>query len=152
MTNTNTKETITAAILDYFKNNEDVFNACMEELDSYNGYLGDDRYFEMYELDEFYSDCKPSELLARVFYGYDEDTSTENNHTEFNPNREFFRYNGYGNLVSADYKDYAAHLDHWAVDAMHENRCYIDSIDDDETLSALFDELDEPDENESPEE
>lgn len=149
MTTTNTKETIIATILSYFKDNEDVFNTCMEELDNYNGYLGDDRYFEMYELDDFYCDCKPSELLERVFYGYDEDTSTENNHTEFNPNREFFRYNGYGNLVSADYKDYSDHLDHWAVEAMQENRCYIDSIDDDETLSALFDELDEI---ESPEE
>ena len=28
-------------IISYFKENEDVFNEVIEELDSYNGYLGD---------------------------------------------------------------------------------------------------------------
>ena len=146
MTTITTKEAVINSILDYFKENEDVFNSCIEELDSYNGYLGDDRYYDMYELDEFYSDCKPSELLARVFYGYDEDTSNENNHTEFNPNRDYFRYNGYGNLVSADFKDYSDHLDHWAVESMLENRRYIDSIESDCELSELFDALEDCDE------
>lgn len=36
----------------YFEENEEIFNACIEELDSYNGYLGDDRYYPMDELDE----------------------------------------------------------------------------------------------------
>ena len=140
---TNNRESIINAIIEYFKSNENVFNDCMEELDGWNGYLGDDRYYEMYDLDEFYSDCKPSELLMRVFYGYDEDTSSENNHTEFNPNREYFRYNGYGNLVSADYKDYSDHLDHWAIESLSENRNHIDAIDDDSELSELFDSLEE---------
>jgi hypothetical protein len=137
------------AIIEYFKENEDVFNDCMEQLDSYNGYLGDDRYYEMYELDEFYNDCKPSELLMRVFYGYDEDTSSENNHTEFNPNREYFRFNGYGNLVSADYKDYSAHLDAWAIENMSKNRTEVDAIDDNSELSELFDELEESENEEN---
>ena len=59
----------------------------------------------------------------------------------FNPNRDYFRYNGYGNLVSADYKDYTGMLDKYAVESMSENRSYVDSIDDNEELSALFDEL-----------
>ena len=42
-----TKEAIIADIIQYFKENEDVFNDCMEELDSYNGYLSDDRYYDM---------------------------------------------------------------------------------------------------------
>lgn len=128
-------------IIAYFEENTDLFDTCIEELDSYNGYLGDDRYFEMYMLDEFYYHSKPTELLNRIFYGYDEDTSNDEHKTEFNPNREFFRYNGYGNLVSADYKDYSDHLDHYAVEAMFENRVYIASIESDETLSGLFDEL-----------
>lgn len=37
-----TKKAIIADILAYFKENEEVFNNCIEELDSYNGYLGDD--------------------------------------------------------------------------------------------------------------
>ena len=142
------KETAINAIIEYFKENEETFNDCIEQLDGYNGYLGDDRYYEMEMLDEFYSDEKPLEILYRVFYGYDEETSTENNHTEFNPNRDYFRYNGDGNPVSADYKDYSDHLDHWAVEEMAGNRVYIDAIDDDTELSALFDALDEIDETE----
>ena len=140
---TRTREDIIKSIIEYFKENEDIFNECMEELDSYNGYLGDDRYYEMYMLDEFYHDTKPTELLERVFYGYDEDTSTEDNHTEFNPNREYFRYNGYGNLVSADYKDYSCYLDHYMVEAMEENKNDIYGINDNTELEELFTELEE---------
>lgn len=145
-TKTRTQEEITADIIEYFENNEDIFNDCMEELDSYNGYLNDDRYYSMDELDEQHNGTEPSELLRRAFYGYDEETYTtdrDGNKTygAFNPNRDYFRYNGYGNLVSADYKDYTGQLDKYAVESMSENRSYIDSIDNDEELSALFDEL-----------
>lgn len=145
-TKTRTSEEITADIIEYFKNNEDVFNDCMEELDSYNGYLSDDRYYSMDELDELHNGTEPSELLRRAFYGYDEETyatDRDGNKTygAFNPNREYFRYNGYGNLVSADYKDYSGILEPFAIEAMRENRDYIDTIDDNEELSALFDEL-----------
>jgi hypothetical protein len=143
---TRTPEEITADIIEYFKNNEDLFNDCMEELDSYNGYLSDDRYFSMDELDELHNGTEPSEILRRAFFGYDEETYTtdrDGNKTygAFNPNRDYFRYNGYGNLVSADYKDYTGQLDKYAVESMSENRSYVDSIDDNEELSALFDEL-----------
>ena len=62
------------AIIEYFENNEETFNDCIEELDSYNGYLGDDRY---------------------------------------------------------------------AIEEMKDNRNYIDSIEADDELNALFDELEE---------
>ena len=140
------RETTVKKIIDYFNDNEDLFNSCMEELDSYNGYLGDDRYYSMDELDEFYNGTEPLEILRRAYYGRDDDTyTTDSNgnrtYGEFNPNRDYFYYNGYGNLVSSDYKDYSAHLDNYAVEAMSENRSYIDSIDNDEELTALFDEL-----------
>lgn len=143
-----TKKAIVADIIKYFKENEDVFNDCMEELDSYNGYLGDDRYFSMDEFDDLHSGTGPLEILSRAFYGYDEDTyntdsSGNRTYGAFNPNRGYFRYNGYGNLVSADYKDYSGQLDKYAVESMSENRCYIDSIDDSDELAALFDELEE---------
>lgn len=145
-TKTRTTEEITDDIIEYFENNEDIFNDCMEELDSYNGYLGDDRYYLMDELDELHNGTEPSELLRRAFFGYDEETYTtdrDGNKTygAFNPNRDYFRYNGYGNLVSADYKDYTGQLDKYAVESMSENRDYIDTIDDNEELTALFDEL-----------
>ena len=151
-TKTRTAEEITADIIAYFKNNEDIFNDCMEELDGYNGYLNDNRYYLMEELDDFYRDSDPLEILYRAYYGRDDDTWTTDNtgnktYGEFNPNREYFYYNGYGNLVSSDYKDYSHLLDNYAIEAMNENRCYIDSIDNDEELTALFDEL-EQDKNE----
>ena len=145
---TRTAEEITADIIAYFENNEETFNNCIEELDSYNGYLGDDRYYPMYELDEFYNGAEPLEILRRAYYGRDDDTWTTDSsgnktYGEFNPNRDYFYYNGYGNLVSSDYKDYSHLLDNYAIEAMSENRSYIDSIDNDEELTALFDELEQ---------
>ena len=143
---TRTAEEITAEIIEYFKSNEEIFNDCMEELDSYNGYLGDDRYYSMDELDDLHNGIEPIELLRRAFFGYDEETYTTDRdggkiYGAFNPNRDYFRYNGYGNLVSADYKDYSGMLEPFAIEVMRENRDYIDSIDSDENLTALFDEL-----------
>lgn len=102
----------------------------------------------MDELDELYNGSELSEVLRRAFYGYDEATYHTDSHGEreygpFNPNRDYFRFNGYGNLVSADYKDYSAQLDHYAVEEMAENRDEISTIDDNEELSAMFDELEE---------
>lgn len=145
------KETTVKKIIDFFNENEEIFNSCMEELDGYNGYLGDYRYYDMEYLNEFYNNAEPLELLQRVYYGRDDDTWTTDNrgdkiYGEFNPNRDYFYYNGYGNLVSSDYKDYSAHLDEYAIEAMSENRSYIDSIENDGDLTALFDELEESEE------
>ena len=146
------KETTVKKIIEFFNENEDIFNSCIEELDSYNGYLGDDRYYSMDELDEFYNGTEPLEILRRAYYGRDDDTyTTDSNgnrtYGEFNPNRDYFYYNGYGNLVSSDYKDYSHKLDEYAIEEMSENRQYIDSIDGDDDLAALFDELEQEDEN-----
>lgn len=144
------KEQTTQKIIDYFTENEDIFNDCIEELDSCIGYLNDDRYYSMEELDELYAGIEVTEILRRAFYGYDAETYTTDGsgnreYGQFNPNREYFCYNGYGNLVSADYKDYSAFLDRYAVEAMSENRRYIDTIEDNEELNKLFDELEESD-------
>lgn len=139
-------------IIAYFKENEDAFNDCIEELDNYNGYLADDRYYPMEDLNEIYYHGKDViEILSRAFYGYDEnnwiiDNYGEKHHAEFNPNREFFRYNGYGNLVSSDYKDYSDHIDEYAIKSMSENRQWIETIDNEPELSELFDELEETEE------
>lgn len=147
------KENTTNKIIAYFEENEGIFNNCIEELDGYNGYLGDDRYYYMEELDELYNGVNPIEILQRAYFGYDADawhtdSRGEKEYGAFNPNREYFTYNGYGNLVSSDYKDYSAFLDRYAVEKMSENRRYIDSIDDDAELAELFDELEADDETE----
>lgn len=141
-----TTKTTAEKIIEFFENNDELFNDCMEELDSYNGYLGDGRYYEMEMLNEFYHGCDPIEILQRAYFGRDDDTWTTDSsgnkiYAEFNPNRDYFTFNGYGNLVSSDYKDYSAHLDEYAIDAMRDARQWIDSIDNDDELAALFDEL-----------
>lgn len=146
------KEQTIKKILEYFDSNEEIFNQCIEELDSYNGFLSDDRYYEMEMLKDFYHGIDPIELLQRAYYGRDDDTWTtdsrgDKTYGEFNPNRDYFYYNGYGNLVSSNYKDYSAHLDERAIELMSEHRQYIDTIDNNIELSVLFDELEE-DENE----
>lgn len=135
-------------IIEFFNDNEELFNSCIEELDSYNGYLNDDRYYLMEELNEFYNGTDPIEILTRAYYGRDDDTWTmdaigNKTYGEFNPNRDYFYFNGYGNLVSSDYKDYSGHLDRYAIESMSENRCYIDTIDNNDDLATLFDELED---------
>lgn len=108
-------------ILEYFKENESEFNEVIEDLDSWCGYLGDDRIYDMEELDELYYDMKPVDVLYRAFYGHDDDTySTDSRgdreYGEFNPNRNYFYFNGYGNLVSTDFKDYSSQLDMYFVE------------------------------------
>lgn len=143
MTNYKTLEEIATALFDYFNENGDIFNEVIEDLDGYNGYLGDDRYYYMDELDELYSDTNPTELLTRAFYGYDEDNYITDSygreeHQAFNPNRDYFRYNGYGNLVSSDYKDYSDHLDNYFLDEIAENVNDLYTVEDNAELSELI--------------
>ena len=141
-------ENIIKKIIEFFEENEDLFNQCIEELDSYNGYLGDDRYYEMEFLKDFYTGVGPIDLLNRAYFGYDAETW----HTDargnkiygaFNPNRDYFSYNGYGNLVSSDYKDYSDKLDNHVIESMLENRQWIDTIEDNQELEELFNMLEE---------
>ena len=146
------KEKTIEKIIEYFNQNDEILNDCIEELDSYNGYLGDERYYEMELLNEFYNNVEPLELLYRTFYGYDEDNYITNSYgqkeyQEFNPNREYFRYNGYGNLISSNYKDYSAWNDKYLIESLYENIDEIYSIEQNEELSKLFNELEnEPEE------
>lgn len=138
-------------ILEYFKENEDIFNSCVEELDSYNGFLCDDRIYHMEELNELYAGTEPIEILYRAFYGHDaENYSTdedgEKHYSEFNPNRDYFYFNGYGNLVSCDYIDYSDKLDKYTIEQLQQNRQYIYTIDNEPELTDLFDELEQSEE------
>ena len=143
---TATREEIIEKIIAFFDENEDALTDCIEELDNYNGYLDDKRFYSMDELNEYFRDTDPIDILYRAFYGHDDDTWTTDDHGsktygDFNPNRDFFYYNGYGNLVSTDYKDYSAYNDKWLVEKLADNRAEIDSIEDYDELSELFDEL-----------
>jgi hypothetical protein len=154
---TNREKTI-KKIIAYFEDNNEIFNECIAELDSYNGYLGDNRYYEMELLNEIFSENEPLEILNRAFFGHDEDdwhTDGSGNkiYSEFNPNKDYFKFNGYGNLISTNYPDYSDYIDEYVIEEMSENRREIYAIDDNEELSELFDELEnEDDENDESDE
>ena len=146
---TNRKKTI-EKIIAYFEENEDIFNECIIQLDDYNGYLGDNRYNDMDLLNEIYSDIDPLEILSRAFFGHDEDNwhtdgSGNKIYSEFNPNRDYYKYNGYGNLISTDYPDYSEYIDKYAIEEMSDNRHWVDAIEDNDELNELFDELENED-------
>lgn len=148
MTNTRTKDIVINDIIKLFAEDEELFNNCIEELDSYNGYLGDNRYYSMDELNEFYSNTDVADLMQRIFFGYSEDETYTDEHGEikhcqFNPNQDYFTYNEYGNLVSAWYKDYTAFLDEWFIEDLTQHRQWVYSIEDDARLVELLDELEE---------
>ena len=80
------------------ENDSDAFVQACEELDNYNNFLGEDRCYQMWEIDEFFN--KPSELLDAM----DDFSSTD----------EYFYFHN-GNLNSTDYR-YEVYSDLYSVD------------------------------------
>ena len=106
------------------ENDTDAFvNAC-DELDSWDGFLGDDRCETMDMIDEFFS--KPSELLDRM--------------DAFDPNHEYFYFNGYGYLESCDDK-YEHYSDIYTVkevlDKLIDEYNHVDIYENDSLKSVL---------------
>ena len=64
----------------------DLLSIHREYLDAVNGY--DDYIYSMDEFDEILSGQTPEWIARRIFHG------------DFNPNCEYFKFNGYGNLQS----------------------------------------------------
>jgi hypothetical protein len=139
-------ETIYKQLTELFEQDEELFNRTIEELDGWNGYLNDNRYYSMDELNEFFCNVEPLEMLSRAFYGYDEcyhvDSSGNKIYSEFNPNREYFSFNGYGNLVSSDYKDYSYLLDDYFIEALIDNK---DNLYLDDEILEIIDGAEEDD-------
>lgn len=128
----------TRKIIEYFEDNEKEFNSVIEDLDSWNGYLNGERYWEMYMFDDDNMGRKPSEIAEDVYSGRDEGYPN----SSFNPNREYYYYDGLGRLVSADEKDYSDRLDEWFVKDVAENRNHL-WLDGKDELNALLDEWEE---------
>ena len=148
-TNKQTRDEILDSIVDYFEYNKELFTECVEALDSENGFLGDDKFYEMEALNEFYS--SPLEAMQRAYYGHDgevysTDEHGETHYGEFCPMRDYFKFNGYGNLVSYDSKDYSDFLNRDTIETMSDNLGNISyAIEDDAELVELFDALDKAD-------
>ena len=111
----------------------------LEELDSYNGCLDNDRIYPMEMLTEFYShdDEGMWSLIWGIRCGYDEG-SGDAPREGFNPNAPFFYFNGYANPVSVWIKRYDLDPDDVATSG------YLDeltALDEEPELKALFEEL-----------
>lgn len=51
-------------------------------------------------LDDMMDSLTPTDIIMRALYGYDYYFKSSDVRESFNPNREYFYFNGYGNLVS----------------------------------------------------
>ena len=54
-------------VKDFYDGDDATFNRDLASLDSYYGILGEDRWERMEELNEYYRDCEPIEILERAF-------------------------------------------------------------------------------------
>ena len=64
----------------------------LQHMNGYDSCFDDCVYYDMAEFDELLDGYTPMEIAQRIFFGGD-----------FNPNDDFFRFNAYDNLESADW-------------------------------------------------
>lgn len=125
----------------------------LQHMTSYDGCFDDAIYYDMDEFDEFLSNATPSEIAQMIFFGDD-----------FNPNDEYFRFNAYGNLESADWHDVVAeaedlvddiidHLvNHYDGDTPWPDLDYMVDADDDAIFNEDYEEVDEDDDDDDDDE
>ena len=100
------KQHVREAIAEALENDTDAFVQICEELDGWNGFLGDARCYYMDEIDEFFS--KPSELLDKM--------------SDFDYTDEYFYFDVYGVTTASD--KYDVYSDNVTVDDI------IDAVED----------------------
>ena len=113
--------TLQQELLNYYKRNSEDFTDDIEELDDWNECLYEDKFFSMDELDEVLKGFEPSEILRSALFGHDESHGNLIK-SSFNLNRDYFHYNGYGDLVSTDERDYSDYLDDYFIQEIIDNR------------------------------
>ena len=86
------------AIRNYVKQlNGDDLVGLLQCMSAYDGCFDDASYYDMDAFDELMSNYSPMQIAQMIYFGDD-----------FNPNDDFFRFNVYGNLESADWDDVVA--------------------------------------------
>ena len=113
--------TLVDKLLAYYKENSEDFADDIEELDNWNECLYEDKIFSMDELDEVLQDIEPSEILRSALFGHDESHGGLIK-SSFNLNRDYFHYNGFGNLVSTDERDYSDYLNDYFIQEIIDNK------------------------------
>ena len=149
-----TKMTREQAIKSYVEHlSGDDLTYLLQHMNSYDGCFEESAYYDMDEFDEFLSNCTPSEIARMIFFGDD-----------FNPNDEYFRFNAYGNLESANWGDVVAEaedlvddiLDHlvnyYDGDTPWADLNYMVDADDDAIFNEDFEEVEEDDDDDDDDE
>lgn len=126
--------------------NGDDITCLLQLMNGYDGCFEEATYYDMDEFDEFLSGRTPMEIARMIFYG------------DFNPNNEYFRFNAYGNLESADRHDVVAEAEDLVDDIIYHLVNYysgdtpwrdLDDLvyaDDDTVFNEDFEEVEEDDE------
>ena len=115
--------TLLDKLLAYYKENSEDFADDIEELDDWNGCLYEDKIFSMDELDEVLQNINPSDILRMALFGHDESHGLIK--SSFNLNRDYFHYNGFGNLISTDERDYSDYLNDCFIQEIIENKSHL---------------------------
>ena len=95
----------------------------------------DDVPMEMSELDSMLDSSSPSEAIEKAFYGNDYGNGGEGQSESFNPNRDWFTFDGYANLVSIDENlldDYLADYEGDSFEEWCKNNGHEDLFDDED--------------------
>lgn len=133
----NKQEKVKERLLKYFKENEDVFNEIILNLDCSTDILGNDKFYDMPELQEFFNEdpCgSVIDLLLKAHCGKDLDSQDR----PFNPTRDYFRLNAYGNLESTNYPDYSSHLNDEFLEQVIEYKGELCSVQDNSELREIL--------------
>lgn len=119
----------------------------LQVINSYDGSFEESTYYDMDLFDEFMSNCTPSEIARMIHFG------------DFNPNDDYFRFDGYGNLESLDWQEISDEaeslesdiIDHlvngYDGDTPWADLDYIVDSDDTAIFDEDFDEVDEDDDD-----
>lgn len=119
----------------------------LQYMTSYDGSFEESTYYDMDSFDEFMSNYTPSEIARMMWFG------------EFNPNDDYFRFDGYGNLKSLDWQeisdeaeslesDIIEHLvNYYDGDTPWADLDYMVDADDDAIFNEDFEEVDEDDDD-----
>lgn len=118
----------------------------LQHMNAYDGCFEEATYYDMDEFDEFMSNYTPMKIAQMIYFG------------EFNPNDDYFRFNGYGNLESADWPDVVAEAEDLESDIINHLVHYyggdtpwpdLDDLvdaDDDTVFNEDYEEVEEDDE------
>lgn len=138
-----TSDDILDEIFEYFEKNNDKLIECIEELDKIEGFLGDQGYCEMSNLDKEFEGLTPTEIIKKLSRCCDLDDMYIDKgiafHKPFNINRKYYKKDSNGNLLSTNEKDYYC----WIYECINEIDAYKNEMEFTKNNKEVLDMIDE---------